>query len=145
MFTPAFAQTAGRLRWPVSDVFMQVAPFAAILVIMYFLLLRPQQKKQKLHREMISAVRRGDTVVTAGGLIGKVTKSTDATEVEVEIAPNVRVRLSRAMITEVRAKGEPVRDAAAPGRQGLIRSARPGHPSDPGLPTLLSRHKEQQP
>ena len=113
MFTPAFAQTAGAFGAG-SDVFMQVAPFAAILVIMYFLLLRPQQKKQKLHRDMISAVRRGDTVVTAGGLIGKVTKSTDATEVEVEIAPNVRVRLSRAMITEVRAKGEPVRDAAAP-------------------------------
>lgn len=113
MFTPAYAQTAGAFGAS-SDVFMQVAPFAAILVIMYFLLLRPQQKKQKLHQEMIGAVRRGDTVVTAGGLIGKVTKSTDATEVEVEIAPNVRVRLSRAMITEVRAKGEPVRDAAAP-------------------------------
>ena len=109
MFTPAYAQTAGAFGGS-TDIFMQVAPFAAILVIMYFLLLRPQQKKQKLHREMIGAVRRGDTVVTAGGLIGKVTKSTDASEVEVEIAPNVRVRLSRAMITEVRAKGEPVRD-----------------------------------
>ena len=109
VFTPAYAQTAGALGGG-TDIFMQVAPFAAILVIMYFLLLRPQQKKQKLHLEMIGAVRRGDTVVTAGGLIGKVTKSTDATEVEVEIAPNVRVRLARAMITEVRAKGEPVKD-----------------------------------
>ncbi|RYB03399.1 preprotein translocase subunit YajC [Lichenibacterium ramalinae] len=110
MFTPAFAQTAGAFGGG-TDILMQVAPFAAILVIMYFLLLRPQQKKQKLHQEMIGAVRRGDTVVTAGGLIGKVTKATDATEVEVEIAANVRVRLSRAMITEVRAKGEPVKDA----------------------------------
>ena len=111
MFTPAYAQTAGAFGGG-TDIFMQVAPFAAILVIMYFLLLRPQQKKQRLHQEMIGAVRRGDTVVTAGGLIGKVTKSTDAVEVEVEIAPNVRVRLARAMITEVRAKGEPVKDVA---------------------------------
>ena len=110
MFTPAYAQTAGALGGS-ADIFMQVVPFAAILVIMYFLLLRPQQKKQKLHQEMIGAVRRGDTVVTAGGLIGKVPKSTDASEVEVEIAANVRVRLARGMITEVRAKGEPVKDA----------------------------------
>lgn len=113
MFTPAFAQTAGGISAG-SDIIMQLAPFAAILVIMYFLLLRPQQKKAKAQAEMIAAVRRGDTVVTAGGLIGKVTKSTDASEVEVEIAPNVRVRLARQMITEVRAKGEPVRDAAVP-------------------------------
>ena len=61
----------------------------------------------------LGGIRRGDTVVTAGGIIGKVTKVTDNTEVEVEIAPNVRVRVARAMIADVRAKGEPVKDTAA--------------------------------
>ena len=111
--SPAYAQAVGATNGG-ADILMQVAPFAAILVIMYFLLLRPQQKKQKVHQEMIGAVRRGDTVVSTGGLIGRVTKATDATEVEFEIAPNVRVRLARAMISEVRARGEPVKDAPAP-------------------------------
>ena len=111
--SPAFAQAAGVTSGG-ADIIMQVAPFAAILVIMYFLLLRPQQKKQKTHQDMIGAVRRGDTVVSTGGLIGRVTKATDASEVEFEIAPNIRVRLARAMISEVRAKGEPVKDAPAP-------------------------------
>ena len=62
---------------------------------------------------MISGVRRGDTIVTTGGIIGKVTKVTDAAEIEVEIAANVRVRILRQMIAEVRSKGEPVKDAAA--------------------------------
>ena len=94
-----------------ADTIMQLAPFAAILVIMYFLLLRPQQRKAKAHQELIGNVRRGDTVVTTGGLIGKVTKAVDAAEIELEIATNVRVRLIRGMIAEVRAKGEPVKDA----------------------------------
>ncbi len=110
MFTPAFAQTAGGLGVS-ADTIMQLAPFAAILVIMYFLLLRPQQRKAKAHQELIGNVRRGDIVVTTGGLIGKVTKAVDAAEIELEIATNVRVRLVRGMIAEVRAKGEPVKDA----------------------------------
>ena len=89
---------------------LQMAPFGAILVIVYFLLLRPQQRKAKAHQELITNVRRGDTVVTTGGLIGRITKAVDAAEVELEIAPNVRVRLARAMISEVRAKGEPVKE-----------------------------------
>ena len=108
--TPAFAQAAGGARR--ADMLMQLAPFGIILVIMYFLILRPQQKRAKEHQEMISAVRRGDTIVTNGGLIGKVTKTTDDSELEIEIAPNVRVRQSRAAIAEVRAKGEPVKDGA---------------------------------
>ena len=106
--TPAFAQTAGAPGG--ADIIMQMAPFALILVIMYFLILRPQQKKMKDHQAMISAVRRGDTVVTSGGLIGKVTKATDDTEIEVEIAPNTRVRVVRGMISDVRSKGEPVKE-----------------------------------
>ncbi len=111
LFTPAFAQTAAGSGGGI-DIVMQMAPFGAILVIMYFLLLRPQQRKAKLHQEMIANVRRGDIVVTTGGLIGKVSKAVDASELELEIAPNVRVRVARPMISEVRAKGEPVKDAS---------------------------------
>ena len=93
-----------------SDLIQFMVPMVAILGIMYFLILRPQQKKAKDHQAMIGAVRRGDTIVTTGGLIGKVTKATEPTELELEIAPNVRVRVSRAMISEVRSKGEPVKD-----------------------------------
>ncbi len=95
------------------DLVLQMAPFAVILVIMYFLILRPQQKKAKDHRDLVTNVRRGDTVVTTGGLIGRVTKATEPAEIELELAPNVRVRLMRQMISEVRAKGEPVKDTPA--------------------------------
>lgn len=107
LITPAYAQAAGI---PAGTDFMQMAPFAIILVIMYFLILRPQQKRAKAHADMIANVRRGDTVITAGGLVAKVVKVTDEPEIEVEIAPNVRVRVIRGMITDVRSKGEPVKD-----------------------------------
>lgn len=106
--TPAYAQAAGSPG--MNDIFLQMAPFALILVIMYFLILRPQQKKLKDHQAMVSNVRRGDTIVTTGGLIGKVTKATDPAEIEVELAPNVRVRLVRHMVSDVRSKGEPVKE-----------------------------------
>jgi preprotein translocase subunit YajC len=80
---------------------------------MYFLILRPQQQRAKAAREMVQSARRGDVVVTSGGLIGKITKATDENEVELEIAPNVRVRLARSGITDVRSKGEPVKDVPA--------------------------------
>ena len=110
MFTQAFAQTAGSTGGA-SDMIQFVVPMLAVLGIMYFLILRPQQKKQKDHQTMVGAVRRGDTIVTTGGLIGKVTKATEPTELELEIAPNVRIRVVRSMVSEVRAKGEPVKDA----------------------------------
>ena len=111
MITEAFAQTAGGT--PIgADMLMQtLVPFAIILVIMYFLVLRPQQTRAKQQQELLKNIRRGDTVVTTGGIIGRVTKAVDDSEVEVEIAPNVRIRQTRAMIAEVRAKGEPVKDA----------------------------------
>jgi preprotein translocase subunit YajC len=109
--TPAFAQTAGGAAGG-ADVLMQMAPFGIILIIMYFLILRPQQQRAKAHQDMVSNVRRGDTIVTNGGLIGKVTKAIDDSEIEMEIAPNVRVRQSRAAIAEVRSKGEPVKESA---------------------------------
>jgi preprotein translocase subunit YajC len=95
------------------DMVIQFAPFIVIFVIMYFLILRPQQTRAKEQRAMISAAKRGDTVVTSGGIVGKITKSTDDNEVEVEIAPNVRVRMVRSGIADVRAKGEPVKEIPA--------------------------------
>jgi preprotein translocase subunit YajC len=105
--SPAYAQAAGAAPSG-TEFLMQMAPFGIILVIMYFLILRPQQKRAKAHQDMITNVRRGDTIVTAGGIVGKVTKVTDEPEIEVEIAPNVRVRILRAMVSDVRTKGQPV-------------------------------------
>ena len=108
--TPAFAQGSpfgGDSMW------MQLLPFVLIFVIMYFLILRPQQKRVKDHQVLVSQLRRGDTVVSSGGLVGKITKVVDDNEVEVQIAEGVRVRQLRQMITEVRAKGEPAKDEGA--------------------------------
>lgn len=107
MITPAFAQGAAAPGG--SDILLQLTPFLLIFVIMYFLIIRPQQKRVKAHQEMIKNVRRGDTIVTSGGLIGKVSKVIDDGEIEVEIADNVKVRAARAMIAEVRSKSEPVK------------------------------------
>jgi preprotein translocase subunit YajC len=79
---------------------------------MYFLVIRPQQKTARAHADLIKNVRRGDTIVMTGGLIGKVSRVVDDNEIELEIAPNVKVRVSRAQISEVRSKGEPVKDPA---------------------------------
>src|SRR5687767_988229 len=106
--TPAYAQAAGGT----NDMIMSLLPFVGIFVIMYFLILRPQQKRVKAHQEMVKNVRRGDTVVTSGGLVGKVTKVIDDDQLEVEIAEGIRVRQVRAMVSDVRAKGEPVKDEA---------------------------------
>ena len=112
--SPAYAQFGGGAAGG-SEMLMQLLPFVLIFVIMYLLILRPQQKRQKQHQEMLRNVRRGDTVVTSGGLIGRVTKKVDddATEIEIEIADGLRVRQSRSMIADVRAKGEPVKNEAA--------------------------------
>jgi preprotein translocase subunit YajC len=112
LFTSAFAQAAGGTSGSMADTLMQFAPFGLIIVIMYFLLLRPQQKRARDHAELVTNVRRGDTIVMTGGLIGKITRVIDDGEVEMEIAPNVKVRVARSMIAEVRAKGEPVKDSA---------------------------------
>jgi preprotein translocase subunit YajC len=118
--TPAYAQAAGAAA-PGPEAFfiqfIQLLPLIAILVIFYFLLIRPQQKRLKQHREMIGALKRGDTVVTSGGLIGKVTKVTDD-EASVELAPNVVVRVVRSTISDVRGKGEPAAPAANDAKAG---------------------------
>ncbi|MDJ0640147.1 MAG: preprotein translocase subunit YajC [Paracoccaceae bacterium] len=101
--TPAYAQAAGG-----GDVFTSlVIPMLLIFGIMYFLLIRPQQKKLKEHQAMVEALRRGDQVVTQGGLVGKVTKVREDGEVEVEIADGVNVRVIKHTIQQVRSKTEP--------------------------------------
>jgi preprotein translocase subunit YajC len=112
VFTPAFAQAIGSSGGGPTDIIVQLIPFALILAIMYFLIMRPQQKRAKEHADLVKNLRRGDSVITSGGLIGKVTKVVDDAEVELEVAPNVRVRVVRGMITDVRAKGEPVKEQA---------------------------------
>ena len=107
MITPAFAQGIG--GGGSGDVILQLVPFLLIFVIMWFLIIRPQQRRAKEHQDLIKNVRRGDTVVTSGGIVGKVTKATDDPELEVEIADGVRVKLVRSMISEVRTRGEPVK------------------------------------
>ena len=104
LISPAFAQAAGQSA---SSSFVQFVPLLLIFVVFYFLLIRPQQKKMKDHKAMLEAVRRGDRVVTNGGIIGLVTKVDDR-ELTVEIADNVRVKVMRDMIASVVSKTEPV-------------------------------------
>lgn len=108
LISPAYAQAAA--GGDTGSMLMSLLPFALIFVIMYFLILRPQQRKIKEHNELVKNLRRGDTVVTSGGLVGKVTKVVDDEQVEVEIADGVRVRQVRQLISGVRSKGEPAKD-----------------------------------
>ncbi|HZB38983.1 MAG TPA: preprotein translocase subunit YajC, partial [Beijerinckiaceae bacterium] len=98
MITPAFAQAAG--TGGSGDIILQLVPFLLIFVIMWFLIIRPQQRRVKEHAEMVKNVRRGDTVVTTGGIVGKVTKAVDGEDLEVEIAQGTRVRIVRGMIAD---------------------------------------------
>lgn len=102
--TPAYAQGVGAT----PDMFVSILPFVLIFVIMYFLIIRPQRTQMKKRGEMLAAIRRGDTVVTGGGLVGKVTKVIDDNELEVDLGNGVRVTALRATISDVRVKGEPV-------------------------------------
>jgi preprotein translocase subunit YajC len=114
--TPAYAQgnpLSGLFGGDSGGMVTSLLPLILIVVIMYFLVLRPQQQRVKSHQAMVKALRRGDTVVTNGGLVGKVTKVVDEDQIEVEISDGVRVRQMRSMVSEVRAKGEPVKDDSA--------------------------------
>lgn len=102
---PAYAQATDAGS---SGQFSIFIPLVLIFIIMYFLIIRPQRAQMKKHQEMVSSARRGDTIVTGGGLIGKVTRVyDDAGELDVEIAEGVRVRVVRSTLTSVRVKGEP--------------------------------------
>ena len=113
LITAAFAQATSPGTGGSMDFLIQILPFVAIFAIMYFLILKPQQDRLKAHKERVANVRRGDTIVTSGGLIAKVVRVVDDNELQVEIADNVRVRLVREMIAEVRSKSETVKEAAS--------------------------------
>ena len=100
--SPAFAQTAAGTGFD----FISLVPLILIFVVFYFLLIRPQQKKMKAHKQMIENLRRGDRVITGGGIIGSVTRVTSAEEITVEIAEGVRVRISRSTISALIPKTE---------------------------------------
>lgn len=105
--SPAYAQLGGA-----GDSFGMFVPLILIFVVFYFLMIRPQQKKQKSHREMIGALRRGDRIVTNGGLIGSISRVANDNELIVEVASGVKVRVLRSMIAELLSKPQPVRRRA---------------------------------
>ena len=106
--TPAYAQSTGFAD--TSGLFGMILPLVMIMVVFWFLLIRPQQRKAKEHQELLKKISRGDTVITNGGLIGKVVKIVDDNELQVEVGDNVKVRILRSAVSDVRAKGEPVKD-----------------------------------
>src|SRR5208282_5460847 len=109
MISPAFAQTAGAGG---SDIASFLFPMVFVFAIFYLLVFRPQQKKVKDHQAMIDAVKRGDTVVTAGGIVGKVVRVGTDGEVRVEIAEGVQVRVLKSTLSDVRGRGEPIKEKA---------------------------------
>ena len=112
--TPAYAQAAGApAGGGMTDIFIQLMPILLLVVIFWFLIFRPQQKRMKAQQAMLSAISRGDTVVTTGGIVGKVTKAVDGEDLEVEIAQGTRIKVVRTMIADVRSKANPVNDNKA--------------------------------
>lgn len=125
LISEALAQTAPAAGATPGFDLVSFLPLILIFVVFYFLLIRPQQKRQKQLKDMVSALRRGDRVVTAGGIIGTIAKVPgEAAELEIEIAPNVRVRILRSAISEVMAKPEPA-DADERGRARKTEDATP--------------------
>ena len=110
LISPAYAQAAGGGMGGLEP----LLPLILIFVVFYFLLIRPQQKKQKAHRELLGNLRRGDRIVTNGGLVGSITRVPNDSELIVEIADGVKVRVMRAMIAELVSKPQPARQRAEP-------------------------------
>ena len=98
-FTPAYAQATGSGGF--GSTFGSLIPLLLIFAIMYFIIIRPQQKKAKEHKQMVTELKRGDQVLTQGGIIGKITKIKDESEIELEIASNTKVRIMRSTIVNV--------------------------------------------
>jgi preprotein translocase subunit YajC len=108
--SPAYAQAG---PGGMGDIVNLLIPMLLVFTIFYFFMIRPQQQRMKQHKAAIDAIRRGDTVVTQGGIVGKVTKVKDDGEIEVEIAENTRVRVVKDTIAQVRVKGEPAKETTA--------------------------------
>jgi len=111
LISPAYAQAAG--GGGSTDFLIQIAPLILIFVVFWFFLIRPQQQKAKQHRELVANLRRGDQVLTGGGIVGRVAKLIDDVYIQVEIADNVRIKLARTAVSDVLTKGEPVRASSA--------------------------------
>ena len=114
--TAALAQSTGTPAagtGGITDLLIQFAPILLLVVIFWLLIFRPQQKRAKAQQAMLSSITRGDTVVTTGGMVGKVTKAVDGEDLEVEIAQGTRVKIVRGMIADVRSKSTPVNDNKA--------------------------------
>lgn len=107
IISSAHAQTATKAAGGFD--FMSLAPIVGLFAIFYFLLIRPQQKKAKIHREMLTNLRRGDRVITAGGIIGTISQVVSDDELEIEIANNVTVRIVRGTVSQVLDKPVPVK------------------------------------
>ena len=109
--SPAYAQAAGdaSASGGVASI-VSILPLVLIFVVFYFLMIRPQQRRMKQLQQAVDAVKKGDTVTTAGGIVGKVTKVVDDSELEVEVAEGVKLRVVRSGVSEVRVKGEPVKE-----------------------------------
>ncbi|WP_029040139.1 preprotein translocase subunit YajC [Cucumibacter marinus] len=105
--TPAYAQAGGA---GAMDIFSGLLPILLIIPIFYFLIIRPQQRRAKEHQNMLNAISRGDTVVTSGGIVGKVVRVKEDADIELEIAENVRVKVVRGMIADVRSKPAPANE-----------------------------------
>ncbi len=146
MITPAFAQGAAAASDPTGGL-MSFAPIILIFIVMYFFMLRPQQKKAKEHREMLNAVRRGDVVVTSGGVVAKVTKVVEGqSDIEVEIADGVKVKLVRGMIADVRTRSEPLNTKEPPAPKGKAKGkatpAEKANDNAPEIPGADEKSKE---
>lgn len=112
--SPAYAQAAGAAGGGTTGFLIQMVPLILLFVIFWFLIIRPQQQRVKAHKAMIDAVKKGDDVVTGGGLVGKAIRVTD-TEVEVELSPTVKVRAVKSLLSSVtpRGTGAPANDTKA--------------------------------
>jgi len=106
-FTPVYAQAVGG---GATDLITSFFPIILLIIIFWFFIFRPQQKRAKAHQEMLSSVRRGDVIVTTGGLVGKVIKVREDSDLDVEVSQGVKVKIVRTMIADIRTKPEPVND-----------------------------------
>ena len=133
LISPAFAQAAGASPGGGMEMFL---PFILIIVVFYFLLWRPQQKKVKQHREMISNLKRGDRIVTGGGIVGRIARD-EGDELIVEVAPEVRLRVVRATVSDLVSRSEPA--AAAGEASGGGKKEKPGAGKRGGRKSAVQR------